>query len=503
MGKEIIAIAEALSNERAIPRDKIFEALETALATATKKKYPVDILVRVVIDKKDGSYDTFRRWEVVDTDGPLEKPAQEISLAAAAVDHPGIKAGDIVEEQIPSVEFDRITIQTAKQVLSQKVKDAEREQVVAEQRDRIGHVVNATVKKQTHDIMVLDLGNNAEAVLKREQIIPHETYGRGDRVKVLLQDIRSEPNRGPQIICSRTSPDFLKELFRIEVPEIGEDVIEIMGAARDPGSRAKIAVRSKDRRIDPRGACIGMRGARVMAVSNELSGEKIDVVLYDENLAQYVTNAMEPAEVSRIIINEDDHTILIAVAEENLALAIGRNGQNVRLASQLVGWKINVLTVEDMDKRESDKNNRLSSMFAEVLSVDEDFAQALVDAGFESVEEIAYVEPQEIINSIDGIDEELVEKLQSIAVESLQNICTPSKRKVADDLLNFPGLDSASVRALASKEVATLDELAECVTDDLVDIPGFDEKRAGDLIMAARNATWFKDEQAAEEPKAE
>ena len=349
MGKEIIAIAEALSNERAIPRDKIFEALETALATATKKKYPVDILVRVVIDKKDGSYDTFRRWEVVDTDGPLEKPAQEISLAAAAVDHPGIKAGDIVEEQIPSVEFDRITIQTAKQVLSQKVKDAEREQVVAEQRDRIGHVVNATVKKQTHDIMVLDLGNNAEAVLKREQIIPHETYGRGDRVKVLLQDIRSEPNRGPQIICSRTSPDFLKELFRIEVPEIGEDVIEIMGAARDPGSRAKIAVRSKDRRIDPRGACIGMRGARVMAVSNELSGEKIDVVLYDENLAQYVTNAMEPAEVSRIIINEDDHTILIAVAEENLALAIGRNGQNVRLASQLIGWDLKVMTEKELE----------------------------------------------------------------------------------------------------------------------------------------------------------
>ena len=291
MGKEIIAIAEALSNERAIPREKIFEALETALATATKKKYQVDILVRVSIDRKEGSYDTFRRWVVVDTEGPLEKPAQEVSLSAARLEHSDVKAGDIIEEQIESVAFDRITIQTAKQVLSQKVKDAEKEQIFAEQRKRIGKIVNATVKKQNRDTMVLDLGNNAEAVLKREQLIPHETYGRGDRIRVLMQDIKNDSNRGPQIICSRTSPEFLKELFRIEVPEIGEDVIEIMGAARDPGSRAKISVRSRDRRIDPRGACIGMRGARVTAVSNELSGEKIDVVLYDENLAQYVTES--------------------------------------------------------------------------------------------------------------------------------------------------------------------------------------------------------------------
>ena len=478
MGKEIIAIAEALSNERAIPRDKIFEALETALATATKKKYPVDILVRVVIDKKDGSYDTFRRWEVVDTDGPLEKPAQEISLAAAAVDHPGIKAGDIVEEQIPSVEFDRITIQTAKQVLSQKVKDAEREQVVAEQRDRIGHVVNATVKKQTHDIMVLDLGNNAEAVLKREQIIPHETYGRGDRVKVLLQDIRSEPNRGPQIICSRTSPDFLKELFRIEVPEIGEDVI---------------AVRSKDRRIDPRGACIGMRGARVMAVSNELSGEKIDVVLYDENLAQYVTNAMEPAEVSRIIINEDDHTILIAVAEENLALAIGRNGQNVRLASQLIGWDLKVMTEKELESSIQQEVGKVVKLFEDSLNVDEEFATALSDAGFTTLEEVAYVEPEELL-AIDGMDEETASQLQEIArkvVESKENAETA---EAIAQLSSLDGIDKELAAKLVAHGIKSGEDLADQATDDLTDIEGLDEKKAGEIIMAARNEYWFKEE---------
>lgn len=493
MGKEIIAIAEALSNERAIPRDKIFEALETALATATKKKYPVDILVRVVIDKKDGSYDTFRRWEVVDTDGPLEKPAQEISLAAAAVDHPGIKAGDIVEEQIPSVEFDRITIQTAKQVLSQKVKDAEREQVVAEQRDRIGHVVNATVKKQTHDIMVLDLGNNAEAVLKREQIIPHETYGRGDRVKVLLQDIRTEPNRGPQIICSRTSPDFLKELFRIEVPEIGEDVIEIMGVARDPGSRAKIAVRSKDRRIDPRGACIGMRGARVMAVSNELSGEKIDVVLYDENLAQYVTNAMEPAEVSRIIINEDDHTILIAVAEENLALAIGRNGQNVRLASQLIGWDLKVMTEKELESSIQQEVGKVVKLFEDSLNVDEEFATALSDAGFTTLEEVAYVEPEELL-AIDGMDEETATQLQEVARKAVENKENAETAEAIAQLSSLDGIDKELAAKLVAHGIKSGEDLADQATDDLTDIEGLDEKKAGEIIMAARNEYWFKEE---------
>ena len=341
MGKEIIAIAEALSNERAIPKEKIFEALESALATATKKKYPIDIDVRVEIDRKEGNYSTYRRWVVVDSDGPLDNPVQEISLAAAREEYPNISAGDIIEDEIPSVTFDRITIQTAKQVLSQRVKTAEREQLIAEQRDRLGHVVNATVKRTGRDSMILDLGNGADGILRRDQMIPHESFGRGDRIRVLLIDIRTE-GKGPQLVCSRTAPEFLAELFRIEVPEIGEGVIEIMGVARDPGSRAKIAVRTKDKRIDPRGACIGMRGARVMAASNELSGERIDVALCDENLAHYGTNAMEPAEVSRIVINDDSHTIELAVPDANLALAIGRNGQNVRLASQVLGWNLQV-----------------------------------------------------------------------------------------------------------------------------------------------------------------
>lgn len=500
MGKEIIQIAEALSNERAIPQEKIFEALEMALATATKKKYPVDIAVRVAIDRKNGSYETFRRWSVVDTDGPLENPASEVSLEAAKVEHPEIKAGDVIEEEIPSVEFDRITIQTAKQVLSQKVRDAEREQIIAEQRDHIGHVVNATVKKQNHEIMVIDLGNNAEAVMKRDQIIPHETYGRGDRIKVLLQEIRNDPGKGPQIICTRTSNDFLKELFKIEVPEIGEDVIEIMGVARDPGSRAKIAVRSKDHRIDPRGACIGMRGSRVMAVSNELAGEKIDVVLWDENLAQYVTNAMEPAEVSRIVINEDKHSISIGVTEEHLALAIGRNGQNVRLASMLLGWDLKIMTDTEMEKNLKAENSKILKVFTEGLNVDDEFAQALTDAGFTSLEEVAYV-PQEELLSIEGIDEETAKALQDNAKAAVEKKAREADSEGIKALSSLEGIDDALAARLVAHGIKTGEDLAEQAVDDLTDIDGLDEKKAGEIIMAARNEYWFKENAAKPDQK--
>ncbi len=492
MGKEIIQIAEALSNERAIPQEKIFEALEMALATATKKKYPVDIAVRVAIDRKNGSYETFRRWTVVDTDGPLENPASEVSLEAARVDHPDIQPGDVVEEEIPSVEFDRITIQTAKQVLSQKVRDAEREQIIAEQRDRVGHVVNATVKKQNHEIMVIDLGNNAESVMKRDQIIPHETYGRGDRIKVLLQEIRNDPGKGPQIICTRTSNDFLKELFRIEVPEIGEDVIEIMGVARDPGSRAKIAVRSKDHRIDPRGACIGMRGSRVMAVSNELAGEKIDVVLWDENLAQYVTNAMEPAEVSRIVINEDTHSISVGVEQDHLALAIGRNGQNVRLASMLLGWDLKVMAEDEMEKNLQAENSKILKVFTEGLNVDDEFAQALSDAGFTKLEEVAYV-PEEELMTIDGIDEETAKALQANARAAVEKKAREADSEGIKALASLPGMDEDLARRLVARGIKTGEDLAEQAVDDLTDVEGLDEKKAGEIIMAARNEYWFKD----------
>lgn len=493
MGKEIIQIAEALSNERAIPKEKIFEALETALATATKKKYTVDIDVRVDIDRKEGSYTTFRRWTVVDTDGPLPNPVQEISLAAAREEYPNIAEGDIIEDEIPSVTFDRITIQTAKQVLSQKVKNAEREQLIAEQVDRLGHVVNATVKRSSREFMVLDLGNGAEGILRREHMIPHETFGRGDRIRVLLIDIKAE-GKGPQLICSRTAPEFLAELFRIEVPEIGQDVIEIMGVARDPGSRAKISVRSKDKRIDPRGACIGMRGARVMAVSNELSGERIDVVLWDENLAQYVTNAMEPAEVSRIVINDEKHSIDLAVADDNLALAIGRNGQNVRLASQVLGWTLQVKAESEMDKELAAEAAQIVKFFVENLDIDEDFAQVLADAGFHTLEEVAYVPAEEFLE-IEGLDEDLVKALQDNAKKAIASHEDQLKKQGADELMQISGLDTELAMQLVGKGIKTLEDLAEQAIDDLLDL-GIDEQRAGDLIMSARNLTWFKDEKS-------
>ncbi len=490
MGKEIIAIAEALSNERAIPRDKIFEALESALATATKKKYPADISVRVAIDRKDGSYRTFRRWTVVETDEELENPAQQTTLAAARLEYPSIMPGDILEDEIESVQFDRITIQTAKQVLSQKVKDAEREQIIADHKNLLGHVINATVKKQGRDYMILDLGNNAEAVLKRDQIIPHETFGRGDRIKVLLSEIKTD-NKGPQLICSRTSPEFLKELFSIEVPEIGEDVIEIMGVARDPGSRAKIAVRSKDKRIDPRGACIGMRGARVMAVSNELSGEKIDVVLWDENLAQYVTNAMEPAEVSRIIINEDTRSINVAVADDNLALAIGRNGQNVRLASQLLGWQLQVTTESSMLEELQEEASKVIKLFVDNLNIDEEFATVLADMGFSQLEEIAYVPIDEFM-IVEGMDEETAKTLQQNAKDAIAAAESAKVTEAFDELMSLDGMDELIAGALTAADICSCEDLADMATDELTEkIEGLDEETAGKLIMAARNKCWF------------
>lgn len=493
MGKEIIAIAEALSNERAIPKEKIFEALEVALASATKKKYSVDIDCRVEIDRKEGSYTTYRRWVVVDTDGPLDNPVQEISLAAAREEYPEISAGDIVEDEIPSVSFDRITIQTAKQVLSQRVRNAEREQLIEDQRGRLGHVVNATVKRVNREGLIIDLGNGAEGLLRRDNMIPRENYSRGDRIRVLLTEIREE-NKGPQIMCSRTAPEFLAELFRIEVPEIGEGVIEIMGVARDAGSRAKIAVRSKDKRIDPRGACIGMRGARVMAVSNELAGERIDIVLWDENLAQYVTNAMEPAEVSRIVINDENHSIDVAVADENLALAIGRNGQNVRLASQVLNWSLQVKAETEMDQELAAESAQIVKFFTENLDIDEDFARVLSDAGFQTLEEVAYV-PAEEFSDIEGLDDELVKALQENARAAIAANEEKLKAEGADELMKVEGVDTELALAMAKKGIKTLEELAEQAIDDLTDL-NIDAQRAGDIIMGARNLTWFKEENA-------
>lgn len=499
MAKEILLVAEAVSNEKAVPRDKIFEALEFALATATKKKHEGDIDVRVSINQKTGEYDTFRRWMVVEPqeDGSLEHPFREITLEAAQIDEPEIQLGDFVEEQIESVKFDRITTQTAKQVIVQKVREAERALVVEAYKDQEGEMITGVVKKATRDAIVLDLGNNAEAVIYRDDMLPRENHRPGDRVRGLLYAVKPEA-RGAQLFVTRSKPDMLIELFRIEVPEIGEEMIEIKSAARDPGSRAKIAVKSNDKRIDPVGACVGMRGARVQAVSTELSNERIDIVLYDDNPAQYVINAMAPAEVASIVVDEDSRSMDIAVEADNLAQAIGRNGQNVRLASQLTGWELNVMTVEDMQKKNEEESDKLISLFTEGLDIDEDFAQFLIQEGFSSLEEVAYVPVAEFLE-IQGLDEATVEELRERAKAALTTQALKTEESLegaepAEDLLGLEGLDRHLAFVMASKGVVTLEDLAEQGVDELVDITELSEEQAGELIMAARNICWFGDE---------
>lgn len=499
MNKEILLVVDAVSNEKAVPREKIFQALETALATATKKKYEGEIEVRVEIDRKTGDYDTYRRWVVIADQAAMENPYAEITLEAAQIEQPDIQIGEYVEDQIDSVTFDRITTQTAKQVIVQKVREAERSQVVDQFKDKEGTIISGVVKKSNRDNVILDLGSNAEAVIFRDDMLPRETFRPGDRIRGLLYAVRPEA-RGSQLFVSRSSPDFLKELFRIEVPEIGEEMIEIMGAARDPGSRAKIAVKTNDRRIDPIGACIGMRGARVQAVSAELSGERADIVLYDDNPAQYVINAMAPADVASIIVDEDNHTMDIAVEAANLAQAIGRNGQNVRLASQLTGWELNVMTVEDMRAKHQAENDRIMNLFTSTLDIDDDFAGLLMEEGFSTLEEIAFVPVNELL-AIDGLDEDMVEELRKRAKDALTTKALAKEESFegvepSEELLNLNGLGPEMAYALAARGIGTLEDLAEQGIDDLADIEGLTAEKAGELIMAARNICWFGEEQS-------
>jgi N utilization substance protein A len=496
MAKEILLVAEAVSNEKAVPREKIFEALEFALATATKKKHEGEIDVRVSIDRKTGEYDTFRRWMVVNPqeDGSLENPFSEITFEAARFDDDSIELGDFVEEQIESIKFDRITTQMAKQVIVQKVREAERALVVEAYKDQQGELVTGVVKKATRDAVVIDLGNNAEAVIYREDMLPRESFRPGDRVRGLLYEVKPEA-RGAQLFVTRSKPEMLMELFRIEVPEIGEEMIELRGAARDPGSRAKIAVKSNDKRIDPVGACVGMRGARVQAVSTELGGERVDIVLYDDNPAQFVINAMAPAEVASIVMDEDSRSMDIAVEADNLAQAIGRNGQNIRLASQLTGWELNVMTVEDMEAKNAAESDKLINLFTENLDIDDDFATLLINEGFSSLEEVAYVPAAEFLD-IDGLDEDTVEELRSRAKDALTTSALKTEESLegaepAEDLLALEGLERHLAFVIASKGVVTLEDLAEQGIDELVEITELSEDQAGELIMAARNICWF------------
>jgi len=492
MNKEILLVADAVSNEKGVEKDIIFQAIESALATATKKRFDEDSHIEVKIDRATGDYDTYRIWEVVGDDVMAELGTQLTTEEAAEKD-PSLQVGDIHREKIENVEFGRIAAQTAKQVIVQKVREAERAQMVEEYKDQVGELVSGSVKKVTRDSIIVDLGNNAEGLLPRDQLVGREIFRVGDRVRALLQVVRSE-QRGPQLFLSRSCPEMLIELFKIEVPEIAEEVIEIKGAARDPGLRAKIAVNTNDGRIDPVGACVGMRGSRVQAVSNELGNERVDIVLWDDNPAQFVINAMAPAEIESIVVDEDSGSMDLAVDEDNLAMAIGRGGQNVRLACELTGWDINVMSLQEWEAKQEAESGSLMELFMNALDVDEDVAGVLVEEGFTSLEEVAYVPLEEML-AIEGFDEDIAEELRGRAKDALLTQALASEEQggtlePSDDLLNMEGMDEPLARELASRDIVTMEDLAEQAVDDLMDIEGMDEERAAALIMKAREP-WF------------
>ena len=494
MSKEILLVADAVSNEKGVDKEIIFQAIEAALATATKKRHEGDIDVRVNIDRETGDYETFRRWTVIaDEDFDVEIANQILTVDEAQEYKPGAEVGDIIEEQLENEEFGRIAAQTAKQVIMQKVREAERAQVVDAYKSRIGELVNGIVKRVERGNVILDLGNNAEALIAREEMIPREPVRSGDRLRGYLYEVRSEP-RGPQLFVSRVRPEFLIELFKLEVPEVGDELIDILAAARDPGLRAKIAVRSNDQRIDPVGACVGMRGSRVQAVSGEIAGERVDIILWDDNPAQFVINAMSPAEVQSIVIDEDSHSMDVAVDEDQLSQAIGRGGQNVRLASELTGWELNVMTESQADEKNEVEAGKAQQLFVEQLDVDEEVAVILVQEGFTTIEEVAYV-PMEEMLEIEEFDEDIVEELRNRAKDVLLTRAIATEellgdKKPADDLLNMEGMDESLAYMLASKNIITMEDLAEQSIDELMEVENMDEERAGALIMKAREP-WF------------
>ena len=495
MNKEILMVAEAVSNEKGVSEDIIFEAIELALATATKKRYDEESDIEVVIDRTSGDYVTKRKWLVV-PDTELALLGTQFTTEEAIEADASLVPGDVHEEVIDNVGFGRIAAQTAKQVIVQRVREAERAQVVDQYKDRLGELLAGTVKKVTRDNIILDLGNNAEGLLPRSELVGRETFRMNDRVRAILTEINEEA-RGPQLIMSRSCKEMLIELFKIEVPEISEGVIQIRSAARDPGSRAKIAVKTGDQRIDPVGACVGMRGSRVQAVSNELDTERVDIILWDDNPAQLVINAMSPAEVESIVVDEDSNTMEVAVAEDNLAQAIGRGGQNVRLASDLTGWTINVMSTDEAIEKQEAEAGEVMETFMKALDVDEDVAGVLVEEGFTTVEEVAYV-PLEEMADIEGFDEDIAEELRARAKDALLTMAIASEEEIgatepAQDLLEMRGMDKQLAYVLASMEVVTMEDLAEQSVDELMEIEGMTEEWAAELIMTAREP-WFADE---------
>ncbi|MDR7099053.1 N utilization substance protein A [Lysobacter niabensis] len=495
MSKELLLVVDAVANEKGVPREVIFEAIEAALASAAKKRYhDQDVLVRVAIDSKDGNYETFRRWEVVADDVVMESPDRQVRMMDAIDEAEGVEIGDYIEEQIENPEFGRIAAQAAKQVIVQRVREAERAQVVDAWKDRVGELVTGIVKRAERGNIYVDLGGNAEAIIPKDKGIPRDVLRAGDRVRGYLFDVRTEP-RGPQLFISRAAPEFMMELFKLEVPEVGQGLVSIKACARDPGDRAKIAVQAHDNRTDPIGACIGMRGSRVQAVSNELNGERVDIVLWSDNPAQFVINAMAPAEVQSIIVDEEKHSMDLAVAEDRLAQAIGKGGQNVRLASRLSGWQLNVMTQDQVTAKSEAEQTTARQLFMDKLEVDEEIAGILVSEGFNTVEEIAYVPVGELL-AVEGFDEDIVEELRSRARDALLNEALAAEEELDEhqpsaDLLGLEGMDEELAYTLAARSVVTRDDLADLATDELTDIEGVDEDRAKALIMEARKH-WFE-----------
>src|SRR3954464_550400 len=492
MSRDLLLLVDALSREKNVAKDTVFLALEMALASATKKRFKDEVEVRVEIDRESGDYLAFRRWTVV-PDEEHEEPAHQIAITDAVAENPEAALGDVVEEPLEAETFGRIGAQAAKQVILQKIRDAEREQILNDFLERGESLVTGTVKRAERGNLIVESGR-VEALLPRDQLIPKENLRVGDRVRAYIAKI-DRAARGPQLILSRIAPDFLVKLFELEVPEIEEGLLEIKAAARDPGVRAKIAVKSNDPRIDPVGACVGMRGSRVQAVSNEIAGERVDIIPYDGNPAQFVINAMSPAEVMSIVVDEDSHSMDIAVSEEKLSQAIGRGGQNIRLASQLSGWDLNVMTESDAEAKSETEAKELVQNFMKQLDVDEDVATILAQEGFSTIEEIAYV-PQAELAAIDEFDEDIVKELRNRARDVLLTQAIASEETLdqsmpADDLLLLEGMSPDLALALARRGVRTREELAEQSVDDLADIDGLQADEAGKLIMTAR-AHWFE-----------
>jgi N utilization substance protein A len=509
--KEILLVADVVSNEKGISKGELFEAIEQALATATGKRYRHPVDIRVTIDRETGDYETVRRWLVVDpdtdekdsgdepSDGDADEelcPYTTMTLAAARENVSTVVAGDYIEDSVESVEFGRIAAQAAKQVIIQKVREAERLKIYEHYKERIGELITGVVKRTDRKGVFLDLGGNAEAFVPRFDMIPREAARIGDRLRGYVKAVRSEA-RGPQIFISRTAPELLIELFKLEVPEASEGVIEIIGAARDPGVRAKLAVRSHDARLDPVGACVGMRGSRVQAVSGELGGERVDIILWDETPAQYVINALSPAEIEAIVVDEDAHSMDVAVSEDSLSIAIGRGGQNVRLAAQLTGWELNVMDQTQANEKQDAEASQLMTVFMDKLDVDEDVAGVLVAEGFTTIDEIAYVPMNELLQ-IEDFDQDTVEELRNRARDALLIDAIASEEKLEDatpaqDMLELEGMTADLALRLAAAGIKTAEDLAECAVDDLLEIEDLDKEFAGKLIMKAREP-WFAEQ---------